>query len=85
MAIEECGRYSLELSLSETLIRSLSRSVTSSLDPFTFRPDAIAKDVAVLFATLAKVTAEQMSTSARLYSQAVFWRRESLLTGSRLK
>lgn len=64
LGVEEIGRYSLELSsLSETLILSLSRSITSSLKPFRFRDDAVEQDAAILFAALAKVTAEQMATN----------------------
>ncbi|XP_070190161.1 uncharacterized protein [Littorina saxatilis] len=86
IGLEETGRYSLELaSLSETLLRSLSRSIAVSLDPFEFRNDASVKDVPILLASLAKVSAEQMSVAARLYAHAVFTRRDAFLSGSRIQ
>ncbi|XP_070198747.1 uncharacterized protein [Littorina saxatilis] len=85
LGLEESGRSSLELtSLAETLIRSLTRAIASSIEPFRFRDDAIEADAAMLLAALAKVTDSQMTLAARLYSQVVFWRREAFLNGSRL-
>ncbi|KAK7104148.1 hypothetical protein V1264_018911 [Littorina saxatilis] len=86
IGLEETGRYSLELaSLSETLLRSLSRSIAVSLDPFEFRNDASVKDVPILLASLAKVSAEQMTVAARLYAHAVYTRRDAFLSGSRIQ
>lgn len=85
IAVEEAGRVSLELaSVSDTLIRALSRSISVSLEPFKFRDDAVEEDVVTLLAALAKIAAEQTATSAKLYTQAVLWRREALLKDSRL-
>ncbi|XP_070203396.1 uncharacterized protein [Littorina saxatilis] len=85
LGLEESGRSSLELtSLAETLIRSLTRAIASSIEPFRFRDDASEADAAMLLAALAKVTDSQMTLAARLYSQVVFWRREAFLNGSRL-
>ncbi|KAK7114556.1 hypothetical protein V1264_000600 [Littorina saxatilis] len=73
LALEETGRSLLELaSLSESLQRSLSRSIATSLDPFEFRYDASSEDVTTLLATLARVSQEQMNLSARLYTHAVY-------------
>ncbi|XP_070187982.1 streptococcal hemagglutinin-like isoform X1 [Littorina saxatilis] len=85
-AVEEVGRSLLELtSVSESLQRSLSRSIATSLDPFEFRFDASPTDVSTLLATLGKVTREQVTLSARLYTHAVLSRRSAFLTGSRFR
>ncbi|XP_070197183.1 uncharacterized protein [Littorina saxatilis] len=86
MSLEETGRSLLELaSVSESLQRSLSRSIATSLDPFEFRYDASSEDVTTLLATLARVSQEQMALSARLYTFAVHSRRSAFLTGSRIR
>ncbi|XP_070196576.1 pneumococcal serine-rich repeat protein-like [Littorina saxatilis] len=85
LALEEAGRAQLELaSVSESLQRAHSRSIATSLDPFEFRFEASPLDVSTLFATLAKVTREQMTISANLYAHAVHSRRSAFLTGSRI-
>ncbi|KAK7093333.1 hypothetical protein V1264_007108 [Littorina saxatilis] len=86
LGLEETGRSALELaSLSDTLLRSLTRALTSSLEPFEFRQDASEQDVAALLSALAKVSAQQMASSARLYAHAVFTRRDNFLSESRLQ
>lgn len=63
ISLEEVGRQLLELaSIAETLLRTLSRSMTDSLVPFMLSEEQNADDIATLLAALARVNEEQMAS-----------------------
>ncbi|XP_070178402.1 uncharacterized protein [Littorina saxatilis] len=82
-ASEEVGRQLLELSsISETLLRALSRALTESLAPFTLSTEQDAEDICTLLSTLARVNEEQMRLSSLHYTHAVMCRRDLFLAHS---
>ncbi|XP_070190989.1 uncharacterized protein [Littorina saxatilis] len=83
LSLEEVGRQLLELaSISDTLIRALSRSLTDDLVPFTLSEEQNADDVSSLLTALAKVNEEQTRLSSLQYAHAVLARRELFLANS---
>ncbi|XP_070210411.1 uncharacterized protein [Littorina saxatilis] len=80
MASEEISRQLLELaSISETLLRSLTRAMTETLDPFVLAVEQDADDISTLLSALARVNEEQMRLSAMQYAHTVMSRRDLFL------
>ncbi|KAK7097781.1 hypothetical protein V1264_004710 [Littorina saxatilis] len=82
-ASEDIGRQLQELaSISETILRALSRALTESLDPFTLFGEQDADDVSTLLSALARVNEEQMRLSSQHYAHTVMCRRDLFLSHS---